>query len=56
MVHAPNVAYWNNISGSFNNQIFQVPKAHIADSLILFSFIRKVEKMLELYGTYAAPD
>ena len=48
----PNEAYWNITSGAFHNQISQVPKALIADSLVLFSFIRKVKKMLELYATY----
>ena len=52
MVHGPIEAYWNITSGAFHNQISQVPKAHIVDSLILFYFIRKVEKMLELYATY----
>ena len=55
-MHAPNEAHWNITGGAFHNKIFQVPKGHIADSLILFSYIRTVEKMLELYGTNAGPD
>ena len=52
MPHESNVAHWKITSGAFNHKISQVPKAHSADSLVLFPFIRKVEKVLELNGTY----
>ena len=45
--------HWKITSGgAFYNKISQILKAHVADSLVLFPFISKVEKMLELYGAY----
>ena len=39
-------------SGAFNHKsIIAVPKAHIADSVVLYLLIRKIEKVLKLYGT-----
>ena len=52
MAHAPNVVHWKIISGALHYKISQKPKAHIADSLVLFPFIRKVENVFELYGAY----
>ena len=46
------MAHWKITNGAFHNQISQVPKAHIADSLVLLPFISKVENMLELYGVF----
>ena len=39
MAHAPNEAHWKITSGAFHHKISQVPKAHIADALVLFPFI-----------------